>query len=269
MCETMTDQTTSCGEACPPTPDEVLRTALDVGAGLLRSGGEIRRVEDTITRICTYFGAAHVEAFTITSLIIASVRMPDGSYSNQTRRILRSGNDLHKLERYNTVSRDICAGRLTIPQAQERLREIKRSIPYPAWVRYLGAVLGTGAFAVFFGGSLADAAAAAVIGVIMTALENHRPSFFNDMSQAVVSSFAAGILSYLFVKIGFGDSMDKVIIGTIMLLIPGLTIGTSIRDMLGGDIISGFVRLIQSLLLAVIIALGYGGAILLMGAVIA
>lgn len=248
----------------PPTPDEVLRTALDVGAGLLRSGGEIRRVEDTITRICKYYGAVHVEAFTITSLIIASVRMPDGGYSNQTRRILRSGNDLHKLDMYNTVSRDICGGRLTIPQAQERMRLIKKSVPYPAWVRYIGAILGTGAFAVFFGGNTADAAAAAVIGVIMTTLEIYRPSYINDMSQAVISSFAAGILSYIFVRIGFGDSIDKVLIGTIMLLIPGLTIGTSIRDMLNGDILSGFMRLGQSVLLAVIIALGYGGALVLM-----
>ena len=60
------------------TADDVLRTAMDVGEGLLRSGAEIRRIEDTITRIAKAYGAVHVEVFTITTLILASVRMPDG-----------------------------------------------------------------------------------------------------------------------------------------------------------------------------------------------
>lgn len=254
------------GEAVsPPTPDDLLRTALDVGAGLLRSGGEIQRVEDTIRRICNYFGATHVEAFTITSLIIASVRMPDGSYSSQTRRILHSSNDLHKLHLYNTISREICSGRMTVGQAQERLLEIKKSTPYPLWVRFTGAVMAAGGFAIFFGGDIFDALAASLVGCAITALEILRPRFINAMSQSLISSFAGGMLSILLVRAGLGRSVDKIMIGTIMLLIPGLNIAISIRDMLNGDTVSGFIRLTQSILLAVIIALGYGGAILLMG----
>jgi uncharacterized membrane protein YjjP (DUF1212 family) len=210
----------------------------------------------------------HVEAFTITSLIIASVRMPDGSYSNQTRRIFRSTNDLHKLSKYNSISREICSGQITIEQAQEKLKNVKKSVPYPKWVSYIGAVLAAGGFALFFGGNIIDAICAAAIGMIITALELHKPRFFNAMSQSLISSFIAGFLSMLILRLGAGINVDKVMIGTIMLLIPGLTIGISVRDMLYGDIISGFVRLIQSLLLAVIIALGYGGAILLSGVII-
>ena len=36
--------------------DFLLRTALDVAALTLRSGGEIHRVEETIRRICSAFG---------------------------------------------------------------------------------------------------------------------------------------------------------------------------------------------------------------------
>jgi uncharacterized membrane protein YjjP (DUF1212 family) len=255
--------------ALPPySPDAALCTALDVGEGLLRCGGEIQRVEDTITRICRAFGAVHVEAFTITSLIIASVRMPDGSYSNQTRRIFGSTNDLHKLSMYNAISREICNGQINIEVAQEKLKKVKKSLPYPKWVSYIGAVLAAGGFALFFGGNIVDAISAAAIGVIMTVLELHKPKFLNAMSQSLVSSFAAGLISMLLLWLGVGINVDKVMIGTIMLLIPGLTIGISVRDMLYGDTISGFMRMVQSLLLAVIIALGYGGAIILAGVIL-
>ena len=89
--------------------DNTLRIALDIGEGLLRSGAEVRRVEYAIEKICHAYGAAHVEVFSINSLIIASVRMPDGSYSSQSRRILNVSNHLLCLERYNALSRKICA----------------------------------------------------------------------------------------------------------------------------------------------------------------
>lgn len=247
------------------TADALLCTALDVGEGILRCGGEIRRVEDTINRICYAYGAVHVEAFTITSLMVASIRMPDGSYSSQVRRILEVTTDLHRLDQYNRISRSICAHEITPDEAQVLLRKVKHSRPYPAWVIYIGAIFSAGSFALFFGGSLADALAAALVGLMIKLLESRRPSYVNSMAQAIISSFAGGMMALLLLRLGLGDSIDKVMIGTIMLLIPGMTIGTSIRDMLSGDIITGIFRLVQSILLAVIIALGYGAAILLMG----
>lgn len=257
--------------AIPPAPtesvtaDALLCTALDIGEGILRSGGEIRRVEDTINRICYAFGALHVEAFTITSLMTVSVRMPDGSYSSQVRRILEVSTDLHRLDRFNRISRRVCAHEITLDEAQVLIRETKRSKPYPDWVVYIGAVLAAGGFALFFGGGIADALAAALVGVMIKLLESRRPDYVNSMAQAIISSFFGGLAALVLLRLGLGNNIDKIMIGTIMLLIPGMTIGTSIRDMLSGDIITGIFRFVQSLLLAVIIALGYGAAILLMG----
>ena len=64
------------GKEVPTDAGSVLAIALDVGAELLRAGGEIHRVEDTVTRICRAYGAEAVEVFAITSLITAEVRMP-------------------------------------------------------------------------------------------------------------------------------------------------------------------------------------------------
>lgn len=53
--------------------------------------------------------------------------------------------------------------------------------------------------------------------------------------------------------------------GAIMLLIQGLALTNSVRDMLVGHTISGLLRLSESLLLAGALALGFGGAMFLFG----
>ena len=58
---------------------------------------------------------------------------------------------------------------------------------------------------------------------------------------------------------------DKIIIGDIMLLIPGFVMTNSLRDMLVGDTISGIMRFTESLLWAIGLASGFMLAIWLIG----
>ena len=55
--------------------------------------------------------------------------------------------------------------------------------------------------------------------------------------------------------------LDYIMIGDIMLLIPGLAMTNSVRDILVGDTISGFLRLAESLLWAGALACGFMTAI--------
>ena len=48
----------------------VVRFALKVGEHLQINGGEVSRVEDTVQRICHAYGAARVDVFAITSVIV-------------------------------------------------------------------------------------------------------------------------------------------------------------------------------------------------------
>ena len=244
--------------------DLIFSTALDVGENLLKNGAAVHRAEDTIERICRAFGATHVEVFCIPSLIIASVRMGDGDYCSQTRRIYSSSNNFYRLDRLNSVSRRLCSGALTLHEAQEEIRTIKKQDAYPSWVLHLAAILSCGGFSVFFGGTFLDALAAAVIACIISLLKSRLPRSVNVLSYTLVSSLLAGILAILLHKAGIADNYDKVMIGTIMLLVPGLSFGTSIRDLLCGDTVAGLLQFIQSILMTAIIAFGYTIAIYLL-----
>ena len=59
--------------------------------------------------------------------------------------------------------------------------------------------------------------------------------------------------------------MDKVIIGNIMLLIPGVGLTNALRDLLVGDNIAGLIRLIEAVIMALAIAAGYFLFVFLVG----
>ena len=247
----------------PDLAGDILDIALDVGAEMLRCGAEIHRVEDTVERICRAYGAREVEVFAITSLILAEIRLADDTYSTQTRRIYGSRNHLARLEKLNALSREICADPKGRTEVTVRINEIKKYRPVPAWLCYIGGMLATGGFAVFFGGGWLDGLAAAAIGLLMIFIDRHQALAINAMARTVVGSFLAGTLALLCAKMGFGHSADKIITGTIMLEIPGVAFGNSLRDLLSGDTIAGSIRLVQALLQACVMAVGYLAAMVL------
>ena len=244
--------------------DNLVRIAMDIGEGLQKSGAEIHRVEDAIEHICKAYGAAHVEVFSIQSLIVTSVRMPDGSYSSQSRRITNCSNNLRFLEHYNRLSRDICRDTPDFNEVDKRIFEIKHKRKYSYLLITIGYIFAASAFAVFFGGTLRDGLAAAIIGFIMALIDKIEAKFFTPVTKTLLIAFSAGILSCVLVMIGIGEHVDMIAIGTIMILIPGLALGNSMRDLLSGDTLAGILRAVQSCIIAVIIAIGYSISILLL-----
>ena len=76
-----------------------------------------------------------------------------------------------------------------------------------------------------------------------------------------------GVLAVLVDRLGIGCNADKIMIGDIMNVIPGVLLANSFRDLFGGDIMSGFFRMCTALLDAVGIAIGYAVAILTLGGI--
>ena len=58
---------------------------------------------------------------------------------------------------------------------------------------------------------------------------------------------------------------DKIMIGTIMLLIPGMSIGSAMKDMMSGNPIAGILQLTEAVIVAFAIVLGFAVAIIIFG----
>lgn len=86
-----------------------LEDALEIGRRLVETGAEVKRVEDTVRRICIAYGFTDCEIYAVTSLIVATIRDKDGNHYTQSVRVQSYGTDLGRLEELNAFSRRICA----------------------------------------------------------------------------------------------------------------------------------------------------------------
>ncbi len=249
--------------------EELLRVSLDIGEKMLISGAEISRVEDSVRRVLMTYDMQRADVFTITSSIVVTVTDQNGNTMTQTRRIHKYATDLDKLHALNALSRKICSDKPTLGYIQNCLADLDKNRSYPFAVQCLAYALIAGAFALFFGGTLLDAAAAFVIGAILkTVVYAIDRTQVNMVFANVVSAFVLSTLAFLCVSVGFGKNVDQIIIGNIMLLIPGIAMTNSIRDIISGDVMAGILRFCEAVVIAIGIAAGYILAALLFGGLI-
>lgn len=111
-----------------------------------------------------------------------------------------------------------------------------------------------------FGGNVKDFIVATIIGLIIKIVITICQRL--SINEFFVNSLCGAICAFLaliFIKLNIGSNLDKIIIGAIMLLVPGLTITNAIRDTIAGDLLSGMTKALEAFLVAVSIAVGTGG----------
>lgn len=243
----------------------LLYLLLEMGEKLLESGAEINRVEDTLERIGLSYGAARMNVFVITSSIIITMETSDGKLMTHTRRInFDNTTDFATLEQLNELSRQCCEKTMPLKEFSKKMTSV--ADPQRRKKLYVGSILAAGSFAVFFGGTWADGIVAAVVGVLICFLQEKIAGLFaNNIMFDLVCAFLTGIVICMTVRILPWLNLDKIMIGDIMLLIPGIAMTNAVRDMLMGDTISGLMRLIESILWAGALAVGFMASIWMVG----
>ncbi len=240
---------------------------LDFGEAMMSAGAEISRVEDSLGRIGASCGALRTEVFAITASLVLTLRFEDGEFTG-TRRITSSGeNDFNKLRRLNELSRDCVEKSLSPDQLKDRLDRIRDEAPKPLRT-YLGSATAAGSFALFFGGSLWDGLIAACFGLLVCFFQRKIASRFPNKAFFLFTiSFLTGSGICLLAKVlpFLPLQVDKIMIGDIMLTVPGIATTMSVRDMLIGDTISGVTKLLECLLWAGCLAAGFIVAMMLCG----
>lgn len=235
--------------------------AATMGYHMAMSGAETFRVEDTVHRILRAYGV-ECEVFAIPNSISISLEADTGKPLMIMRRIGFHGNDLEKLEKLNAVSRRICAEKPTVDAAMAWLKETLASCrTYHTGVIYLGNILAGLGFCIVFGGTLLDCLWAGLMGLIIGLVTHFMEkrevnSFFSTILAACLMALPA----YAAAGLGWLNSPDAAIIGALMLLVPGLLITNSMRDIIYGDTNSGVFRIVSVVLSALAIALGTAAA---------
>lgn len=247
--------------------EKLLNLSADLGCQLLLSGGEIYRAEESVRYLLDAYGVDTGEVFAIPNCVIVSLTTPDGAPLTRIRRVDSHGTDVRKLEALNGLCRRLCREKPDLDTAQEMLSHAAESSPYFTQAQTLaGYFLGTGAFALFFGGDWADALCAGLggiaVGLCLLFLGRLKTNLF---FKTIVGGFIVGMVSMTLLALGLGHHREPIITGAIMALVPGLVITNFMRDIMAGDMVSGLSKLADALLTGAGIALGTGLALGLVG----
>ena len=248
---------------------DFLNYAMRIGEEMLVSGAEVHRVEDCLERICRARGATRTDVFIITSSMVLSVADRNGEIYTQTRRIHALGTDYAKLDALNSLCRRICAEEMSIADLDAALSRIEKERTYSFSLQVLVYAAVAAAFTLFFGGSLVQMVFSALIGALVRFVVAFVDrTVKNTIFSKFLSTFFVTAAAFLVVFFGLAHRTDEIIIGNIMLLIPGLGFTNALRDLFVGDSIAGSLRLLEAVLSAIAIAAGYFLFVFLVGGVV-
>lgn len=256
------------------TTKETLALTVELADVMLRNGGEIYRIEDTVNHILKAHNIESFDVYVLSNGIFASANEDKEDACSMVRHVPLGEVNLAKISYLNQLARDLCNHNCTIEEAWERVEKAKHLPKYSNAVQVFFCGLGSACYAFLFGGGVLDFAAAFVIGtleqLVLHFMGKHKVSrFLRNVFASVFVSFC----SILALQTGLPLLQDKIVIGAIMPLVPGITFTTSIRDFHNGDYLSGTIHLIDALLTALCIAVGiclplylyqyFGGGVLL------
>jgi uncharacterized membrane protein YjjP (DUF1212 family) len=238
--------------------NKLLKISTLAGTIMLESGAETYRVEDTISRICIAYGAHTTESFVIPTAIMVTVTYYD-EVATLVKRITTRGVDLNKIDSINDLSRGIQSKNMNLSDFNKELIKISIEPRYSALITLLCSSIAAGCFSILFGGDLKDFFSTCIIGAIVKIMIIIFQKL--NINEFFVNSFCGSlcaILAIISLKLNLSTNLDKTIIGSIMLLVPGLTITNAIRDTIAGDFLSGIIKASEAFLIAVSIAVGTG-----------
>jgi uncharacterized membrane protein YjjP (DUF1212 family) len=241
----------------------ILKLAGRAGCILLINGAEIFRVQETMLHVLNAFGIVNCNVFVVSNGIFATVNEGTPEALSLVRYLPLGTVNLSRIDMVNQVSRSICAGELDLSEAEALLDRAETFMPERPFMHVLACGVGAAGFCYLFGGSIPDSVAALLIGMalqpLLFFLQKKNTGFIKYIWGSLMVTLLSGMAAMVFPAL----DINRIVIGSIIALVPGVVFSTSIREFFNGDYLSGVIHLISALITAVCIALGVCGAILI------
>jgi uncharacterized membrane protein YjjP (DUF1212 family) len=250
--------------------NKVVELAIQTGQLMLESGAETHKVEEVMHATCQGFGYQESSGYVTLTGIFLSVKDTEGKIVTSIKRIESRVTDLERISRISQLSAQLfkrnCAPIINLrtkPMSYDEysiaLMTISETKTYPPWVKFISGGLSCGCFTMLFGGSWRQFAVAIPVGIIVKMLLTilNRTKLNNFLLNALGAGLVVWLAKMAVTNIGLMSS-DKIIIGGIMLLVPGLSMTNAIRDTMAGDLVAGTARAVEAFFISVAIATGAG-----------
>ena len=239
----------------------LMELASRLGTRLAVAGAETYRVEESIVRVLAAYGLDS-RVYSVPNSLFITIMVPGQLPITQLCRMKTMGTDLDAVEKYNNFSRAVCEKKPDPEVALQWLKETDDAREAYSFPKVLyGHVLVACGLCIFYGGSVSDVICAGLCGLLLGLFGKFLSKYnSNVFFQNISSGFVMALFAYLLAKFGLARNIDTSVIGTLMLLVPGLLFTNSLRDIIFGDINSGVNRVVTAVLIASAVALGTAAA---------
>ena len=244
----------------------LLGLIMDMAKLMLVSGAEVYRVEDTVTRLVCAYGGTKPQETAVPSNILVTCES-EGMEHSSSRRVSDSETDMELLDRLNNLSRELCAETPELSKARSMFEAAvtkKERTPLQLCLVY---AFTSAAFTMFFGGVWLDALASMLIGGLLYWVKRAitAQGGGNKVFVVLLGGAFAALTAAVSVRLGLGRDADKIIIGVVMLLVPGVELLNGFRDFISGDIQAAVMHISEALFLGIVLALGAAGMLTVAG----
>ncbi|HEX8435656.1 threonine/serine exporter family protein, partial [Archangium sp.] len=249
---------------------EVLGVALRAGQIMLENGANMARVEEAITRFGVALGAQRLDVFATPTGIVTTA-ISHEQHRTRIVRVVKTGIDLNRVAAINALAERAGSGELSLPQLRDELERIARA---PRLYGFVITVLAVGAacacFALLFGGNALEAGVAGVAAGVGQALREllARLQVGRLAMTFLVAVVAAG-LGLLGARVLGATEPGLVLAASLLLLVPGVHMVSSVADLFRGDTLSGMARASSAALVIAIAGAGLYVVLLVSGAQLA
>ncbi len=219
------------------------------------------RLEDVINLVSARLGLACNVLSTPTSIVMSFADLTDeGALAEitQVARLPPGSVDLKRLCQIDEIADQVIDGRLDLEAGRRRLYAFRLSerAVHPAW-EVVSYAVSAGSIAAILHAGWAGIATAALIGAligIVNLVSLHRPniSAASEAISALVATFIAILVAVYWVPI----DVRAVVIASLIVLMPGLTLTTAVRELSSQHLISGTARMMGAV--ATLLKLAFG-----------
>lgn len=254
----------------PPLDHETLRDVIDLslwaGQMLLQHGADTDRVERVVHVIGTSLGAAWLDILVSPNALIVTT-ISGEEFRTKVRRVVTLGVNLSVVCAINDLSYRVSSGELDRVGARaELLRISSLRHGYNRWV-VVGVVgLACAGLSRLIGGDeMVFLVTLVASSVAMFVRQQMSRQHFNAFIVVVVTAFVAGLIASSAAVFRLSPQPQIALAASVLLLVPGVHLVNSLRDMIHGHMVTGFVRGFTGAVISMCIALGLLLAMQLMG----
>lgn len=237
---------------------EDLDAVSEAGKILMESGAEIYRIEETMKHMAASLKIKQFNAYVVNRGIIVSGTNCKGDREARVTSVPETEINLSKIEAVNSLSREI--ENKDNVSAFEIFNELNRidNLADPPLLNILMAYfIGAGCFSYAIGSTVRDSLSSAVIGFIMALILQWVSGYIKTkVLLAIIGSSIVTLSANLLCLAGIGQHRSLIILGALMLIIPGAAFTNSVREFSQNNHTTGLTLLMSALLTCISISFG-------------